>query len=70
VLESESADIVARARHGDWRCGVPAGVETPGLMLGLAGIGYGLLRLGLPNRIPSLLSLAPPRQSVREGDRR
>jgi hypothetical protein len=30
-------------------------------MMGLAGIGYGLLRLGATERVPSLLSLEPPR---------
>lgn len=34
--------------------------EMPGLMLGLAGIGYGLLRAGAPERVPSVLRLAPP----------
>lgn len=43
-----------------WRCGVPLEVETPGLMTGLAGIGYGLLRLAEPTRIPAVLALAPP----------
>jgi lantibiotic modifying enzyme len=44
-----------------WLCGVPLGVETPGLMLGLAGIGYQLLRLAHPQSIPSVLLLEPPR---------
>jgi type 2 lantibiotic biosynthesis protein LanM len=56
VLESIEA-------HG-WRCGVPRGMESPGLMNGLAGIGYGLLRLAEPARVPSVLLLEPPpRQS-------
>ena len=39
---------------GPWRCGVPqGGEETPGLMLGLAGIGMTLLRLHDPRRAPS-----------------
>ncbi|MGW4799566.1 lanthionine synthetase LanC family protein, partial [Nonomuraea sp. NPDC004297] len=42
------------------RCGTPAGVPTPGLMAGLAGIGHGLLRLARPDRVPSALLLAPP----------
>ncbi len=46
-------------RHGRL-CGVPLGVETPGLMSGLAGIGYGLLRLAAPDRVPSVLTLEPP----------
>ena len=43
-----------------WVTGVPMGVETPGLMLGIAGIGYQLLRLASPERIPSVLLLASP----------
>jgi hypothetical protein len=35
-------------------------VESPGLMTGLAGIGYALLRLAEPHRVPSVLGLAPP----------
>jgi len=45
--------------HG-WVTGVPLGVETPGLMTGLAGIGYELLRLAEPERVPSVLLLASP----------
>ncbi len=45
--------------HG-WICGVPLGVETPGLMLGLAGIGYSLLRLADPVKVPAVLLLSPP----------
>ncbi|WP_086823702.1 type 2 lanthipeptide synthetase LanM family protein [Allokutzneria sp. NRRL B-24872] len=43
-----------------WACGVPGGVETPGLMNGLAGIGLGLLRLGAPDQVPAVLTLCPP----------
>jgi len=49
--------------HG-WVTGVPLGVETPGLMNGLAGIGYQLLRLADPAKVPSVLSLAPPFSEV------
>lgn len=49
--------------HG-WLCGVPYGVETPGLMTGLAGIGYGLLRLAEPETVPSVLELEPPKKRV------
>jgi lantibiotic modifying enzyme len=40
-------------------CGTPAGVATPGLLSGLAGIGYALLRLGFAERVPSALLLQP-----------
>jgi type 2 lantibiotic biosynthesis protein LanM len=49
--------------HG-WVTGVPLGVETPGLMSGLAGIGYELLRLAAPESVPSVLLLAPPLSAV------
>ncbi|MFE6056391.1 type 2 lanthipeptide synthetase LanM family protein [Kitasatospora sp. NPDC056446] len=43
-----------------WVCGLPHGVHSPSLMVGLAGIGHGLLRLAAPDRVPSLLALHPP----------
>ncbi|HEX6358837.1 type 2 lanthipeptide synthetase LanM family protein [Actinophytocola sp.] len=48
----------AYTRHGA-TCGTPGGVTTPGLLTGLAGIGYGLLRLGFADRVPSVLLLEP-----------
>ncbi|MGQ0839437.1 type 2 lanthipeptide synthetase LanM family protein [Actinokineospora sp.] len=44
--------------HGP-RCGTPSGVRTPGLLAGLAGIGYGLLHLGFAEDVPSVLLLEP-----------
>ncbi len=55
-----AAMIVADMRQNGWRCGNPLGVESPGLMTGLAGMGYELLRLAEPTRLPSVLALAPP----------
>lgn len=43
-------------RHGP-HCATPGGIATPGLLHGLAGIGYGLLRLGFPDAVPSVLLL-------------
>ena len=45
-----------------WMTGVPQGIETPGLMTGLSGTGYELLRLAAPNRVPSILALESPVQ--------
>jgi type 2 lantibiotic biosynthesis protein LanM len=56
-LAGPIADCVSR---NEWRCGTPREVESPGLMTGLAGIGYGLLRLAEPTRVPSVLTLEPP----------
>lgn len=52
--------ILDGAEKQGWLCGVPFNVETPGLMTGLAGIGYGLLRLADPQRVPSVLLLDLP----------
>jgi lantibiotic biosynthesis protein len=38
-----------------WPCGVQGGGETPGLMLGLAGIGYFYLRLFDSAKVPTIL---------------
>ncbi|MFD7169306.1 type 2 lanthipeptide synthetase LanM family protein [Streptomyces violascens] len=50
------------AGHG-WRSGSPDGVEVPGLFTGLAGIGYGLLRVAAPEVVPSILLLHAPTQA-------
>jgi lantibiotic modifying enzyme len=63
-IERHTAAVLAGIeRHGP-RCGTRGGVESPGLMNGLAGIGYGLLRLADPDRVPSVLALAPPLPSL------
>jgi type 2 lantibiotic biosynthesis protein LanM len=64
AVARHSSRLVARIQERHWRCGVPGGVETPGLMTGLAGIGYGLLRIAAPERVPSLLALEPPRVTI------
>jgi type 2 lantibiotic biosynthesis protein LanM len=48
-----------------WLCATPLGVETPGLMTGLAGIGYGLLRLAEPGLVPPVLTLGAGRRAGR-----
>ncbi|MEO8550098.1 MAG: type 2 lanthipeptide synthetase LanM family protein [Kofleriaceae bacterium] len=57
----ERADktIAAIAEHGVI-CSHQSCIAPPGLMTGLAGIGYGLLRIASPERVPSVLVLAPP----------
>jgi lantibiotic modifying enzyme len=56
-----AAVVVRQGREGGWRCGLPRGSESPGLLMGLAGIGYGLLRLSAPEHVPNLLALEQPR---------
>jgi lantibiotic modifying enzyme len=55
-----AAGVLSSIAAGGWRFGVASGAEPPGLMVGLAGIGYGLLRLALPEQVPSVLLLELP----------
>jgi type 2 lantibiotic biosynthesis protein LanM len=56
-----AAHAIETAAQTGWNCGNPLGIESPGLMTGIAGIGYALLRLADPDRVPSVLALEPPR---------
>ena len=55
-----AAHILESIKQDGWLCGNPLRVESPGLMTGLAGMGYALLRLAAPTLVPSVLALAPP----------
>jgi type 2 lantibiotic biosynthesis protein LanM len=55
-----AARILAGIEDGGPRCGTSSRTESPGLMVGLAGIGYGLLRAAWPDRVPSVLLLETP----------
>ena len=57
--------VVAHGERDGWLCGVPLSVETPSLMVGLAGMGYQLLRLAEPERVPSVLLLETAGRSER-----
>jgi type 2 lantibiotic biosynthesis protein LanM len=57
---SVASAVVKRIAENKVLCGTPMSVATPGLMTGLAGIGYGLLRLAEPQRVPCVLTLEPP----------
>jgi type 2 lantibiotic biosynthesis protein LanM len=66
-LERATASVVASIESNGFLTGVPLCVETPGLMTGLAGIGYELLRLAEPGMVPAVLLLAPPPRRQRRG---
>jgi type 2 lantibiotic biosynthesis protein LanM len=61
TLERVTAMVVDGIDECGWVTGAPLGVVTPGLMIGLAGIGYELLRLAEPDMVPSILAIEPPR---------
>ena len=69
ALERMTAMLLESIDTYGWVTGVPLNVETPGLMYGLAGIGYELLRLAEPENVPSVLLLAAPYASPLRGSR-
>lgn len=52
--------VLDSADASGWQCGGPSGIVVPGLMLGVAGIGYELLRLADPDSVPDILTMASP----------
>jgi lantibiotic modifying enzyme len=57
-----AAGALSSAQSDGWLCATPFGLQSPGLMTDLAGIGYGLLRIAQPESVPSVVSLEPPRR--------
>jgi type 2 lantibiotic biosynthesis protein LanM len=60
VAHRASGMVLESIERNGWLCGNPVEIESPGFMTGLAGIGYELLRLAAPDRIPSILALEIP----------
>ncbi|MEU7551630.1 type 2 lanthipeptide synthetase LanM family protein [Streptomyces sp. NPDC044571] len=63
ALVRRTGEVLGRLDDHGRRCGTPDHVPSPGLLTGLSGIGYALLRLGFPEAVPSVLLLdrAAPR---------
>ncbi|WP_239646111.1 type 2 lanthipeptide synthetase LanM family protein [Nocardiopsis valliformis] len=59
-LRRAVAALCARGRTHGWRIAPLDTQDSLGLMYGLSGIGYNLLRLALPERVPSVLMLGAP----------
>ncbi|MFF0219852.1 type 2 lanthipeptide synthetase LanM family protein [Streptomyces vinaceus] len=58
-LGHRAGEVLGRLEDHGHRCGTPDHVPSPGFLTGLSGIGYALLRLGFPARVPSVLLLEP-----------
>lgn len=52
--------VLRDIRESGWKTGIPGYMETCGLMVGLSGIGYGLLRMLEPEGVSSVLYLETP----------
>ncbi|WP_051695924.1 type 2 lanthipeptide synthetase LanM family protein [Streptomyces sp. NRRL S-244] len=59
ALGHRAGEVLGRLEDHGRRCGTPDHVPSPGFLTGLSGIGYALLRLGFPERVPSVLLLEP-----------
>ncbi|MER5933053.1 type 2 lanthipeptide synthetase LanM [Streptomyces sp. NPDC002054] len=57
ALTRHTGELLGRLAEYGHRCGTPDQVPSPGLLAGLSGIGYALLRLGFPEAVPSVLLL-------------
>jgi len=60
-LDEILAGIFHSIETDGWLCANPMRIESPGLMTGIAGIGYALLRHAAPGKVPSVLMLDAPR---------
>jgi hypothetical protein len=56
--------VVQSIVRDGWLTGIPFGIESPGLMSGISGIGYGLLRLASPDLVPAILTLQSPKRTT------
>ena len=63
IAKEITYDLILESKKTQWYCGIPQKSQVPTLMLGLAGIGYGLLRVLDPVNIPSILTLELPEES-------
>ncbi|TQL18262.1 type 2 lantibiotic biosynthesis protein LanM [Streptomyces sp. SLBN-134] len=60
TLTRHAGRALALVEAQNHRCATPDHVPSPGLLDGLSGIGYGLLRLAHPDTVPSVLLLSHP----------
>ncbi len=60
IVVPAAANIAQKVLSNDWRSGLLTGVNSPGVMLGLAGIGLALLRSQYSDQVPSILHLEGP----------
>lgn len=56
-FNKEVKKILFNISMDNFKCGTPESIDTPGLMTGISGIGYELLRLVYPKIVPNILLL-------------
>lgn len=60
ALTFRTGSVLGLIEQQGHRCATPDNVPSPGLLTGLSGIGYSLLRLGFPETVPAVALLAHP----------
>lgn len=63
VFREKLTETAQRMSRDGIGFGTPMHAESPGLMTGLSGVGYALLRFARPNSVPNVLVLDPPCQA-------
>lgn len=64
AIDQLAALMLESAERQSWLCNSPGSIEVPGLITGLSGLGYALLRCAEPLQVPSVLAFAPPPSKV------
>lgn len=59
-LKAAKCLIEMKEQRGRWEIGLGAGFYSPGLMVGITGVGFQCLRLAYPDKLPSILTLSAP----------
>ena len=58
LLKAQSLKVLESFNRYGCKTSLHGHLQEPGLMIGLAGIGYGFLRLACAERVPSILLLS------------
>lgn len=57
IISQIEMQLLSHMKEKPWNKGLTRGMENTGLLIGIAGVGYGLLQSFAPNLLPSLLQL-------------
>lgn len=60
ALTFRTGSVLGLIEQQGHRCATPENVPSPGLLTGLSGIGYALLRLGFPETVPAVALFGDP----------
>ena len=67
AVERLTLSVLEEVEQSGFRCGITKPVDIPGLMTGLSGIGYEMLRLAHPQTVPPVTTLSPASLTASHG---